>query len=238
MVLERRSLLLLAALAWSARLRPVRAASSSDDEAEALARALFARLAKAHADVPVFAAHYVQTRRSELLIEPLVAEGRLVFRREPATLVFEVERPLATRIHVQARSYQVYRPAEGVAERFVFEAHDMWDALLACFSFDGALLAKWFVTASATRAEGVTTLVLVPRRETTKRYLRKLRLEIDDEASTVKRLVYTDAAGDEVEVALSAHVEAPELDDPEAFFSLKLPASVRIDTVRVEAREE
>ncbi len=195
-------------------------------------------------DVKIMGADYVQERTSPLLIEPLKSKGRLLQRTQPACLVFQVASPHRANIRMAADSYQVHRPDEKTAGRFLFEGEHAGNALLSAFRPEAKSLFASFalIAYGEVRAQDVSegeatvaVLTLRPRDPKTRKRVDNVVLRIDMTASLPISISYVDREGYSVDLRLSNIVLNPELKDLEGTFSKELPDDVRLLIHRIKA---
>ena len=209
-----------------------------DPATEERAKILLDGVTKRLRDVRVMRASYVQTRSSPLLIEPLVSKGTLYQRTSPACLVFSVQTPHTATIRVDEDSYQVYRPDEGTAERFVFEGSHAGRALLEAFRPEAEALLGAFRLVDFIEGAKFARLTLRPRDKAARKRVDNVVLSIDRKRSLPTEISYVDREGYEVNLSLSSIDLDPKIDDPERLFSAQLPEGVRLLVHRVDEDPE
>jgi len=190
------------------------------------ARAALQKLADRLKDVKTLSAKVVQSRKTALLDAPLVSSGTLLYRREPARLVFRMTEPRVTEIHLDRTAYQVYRPDEKRLERIEFENGALMSRLLLVFEPKTDEIGKAFSVRKGAPLKGETEILLEASDEKVRKHLNRLSLVLDDADATLKRIAYIDGEGDEVRFELSDLKLNPELG--EAAFELKVPEGTRI----------
>ena len=198
------------------------AAAAQDDDA----RAALQKLADRLKDVKTLSAKVAQSRKTALLDAPLVSSGTLLYRREPARLVFRMTEPRVTEIHLDRSAYQVYRPDEKRLERIEFENDDVTGRLLMVFQPKADEIGKAFGIRTGESAKGEIVVLLEPVDEKVRRRVRRLALTLGEPDAALKRIVFTDPDGDEVRLDLSEVALDPTLDA--AAFELKVPEGTRI----------
>ena len=195
-------------------------------------------------DVKIMGADYVQERTSPLLIEPLKSKGRLLQRTQPACLVFQVRSPHRANIRMAADSYQVHRPDEKTAERFIFEGEHAGNALLSAFRPESKSLFSSFALIAYVEVRAkdvgigeatVAVLTLRPRDPKTRKRVDNVVLRIDMTRSLPISVSYIDREGYSVKLRLSKIVLNPELKGIEGLFSADLPDDVRLLVHRIKA---
>ncbi|HEX7900205.1 MAG TPA: outer membrane lipoprotein carrier protein LolA, partial [Planctomycetota bacterium] len=85
-----------------------------------------------------------QVRKTALVERPLVSSGTMAYRREPGRLVFRLTEPRTSEIHMDRKTYQVYRPDEKRLERVEFEDDALTGQLLTLFEPKPDALGKTF----------------------------------------------------------------------------------------------
>ena len=190
------------------------------------ARAALKRLAERLKDARTLTAKVVQSRKTALLDQPIVSSGTLLYRREPARLVFRMTEPRVTEIHLDKAAYQVYRPDEKRLERIEFGTDDVLGRLLMVFEPKPDEIGKAFTIRKSGAAKGEIEVLLEATDEKVRRHLSKLSLSLDEKDGTLKRIAYSDPEGDEVRFELTELKLNPELDA--AAFELKIPEGTRI----------
>lgn len=177
------------------------------------------RLREALKDVRTLSCTLVQRRKTALLAEPIVSSGTLVYRRDPARLVFRFDSPRRTVIHLDRRSYQVHRPDDRRLERLDFADDGVAAYLLALFDPGGKELERAFAV------RGGDPLTLEPREEKVRERIASIRLHLAADG-TPRRIVTADADGDTVEFELSGVKRNPDL--PEKTFVLEVPPGTKV----------
>jgi len=165
-----------------------------------------------------------QVRKTALVDQPLVSSGTMAYRREPGRLVFRLSEPRTSEIHMDRRTYQVYRPDEKRLERIEFEDDALTGQLLTLFDPNPETLGKTF---KITRAGD--DILLEPLDEKVKKRVASLSLTLKD--GDLHRLRYTQADGDEVMLEMSDVRLNPDL--PPDAFDLKIPEGTRVLTHKV-----
>jgi outer membrane lipoprotein-sorting protein len=193
-----------------------------DDSAQAALR----KLSEKMKDARTLSAKVVQSRKTALLDAPIVSSGTLFYRRDPARLVFRLSSPHTTEIHLDASSYQVYRPDEKRLERFEFEGGDAAGRLLMIFQPKTDEIGKAFSIQKGTSKAGEIDVVLEPADEKVRKRVTKLVLTLDEKDATLRRIATTDAEGDQVTFELSDVSLNPALDA--STFELKIPEGTRV----------
>ncbi|MFT5289873.1 MAG: hypothetical protein ACI8QS_001225 [Planctomycetota bacterium] len=202
------------------------------------------RVTKRLKDVTIMGADYSQERTSPLLIEPLKSKGRLFQRTQPACLLFQVASPHRANIRMAADSYQVHRPDEKTAERFLFEGEHAGNALLGAFRPEVKALFTSFalIAYGEVRAKGTTegdatvaVLTLRPRDAKARRHVDNVVLRIDMTRSLPISVSYVDREGYAVNLALSNILLNAELEDIDGLFAAELPDDVHLLVHRIKA---
>jgi outer membrane lipoprotein-sorting protein len=197
-----------------------------DPSADEAATSALKKLSARFGEVRTLSAKVVQTRRTELLDQPITSSGMMYYRRDPARMVFHLSEPRRTEIHMDKSSYQVYRPDEKRLERIDFENEDIPGRILMVFEPKVEEIRKSFEVRGGASRDGRIEVRLEASDEKVRRRLRKLTLLLDIADGTLRRVSYTDAEGDDVEFALDAVALNPEL--PAEIFQLKIPDGTRV----------
>ncbi len=201
------------------------APQDSRPDSRAEARTLLTAVAAQQKDLRRARARYVQERTTTLRRQPMVTEGTLWFRKDPACIVFLAATPRPARIRLDAGSYEVYREQERQLERFLLGSSDLPNALFQAFSPDLRQLDARFTIESCTPGPE-TSIRLLPKLEGMRRFLTELTLTISRERLEVTRIAYRDGQGDLVAIRLEDLVRDPESDgDP---FDPAVPEGTRV----------
>jgi len=198
------------------------AATPPDDTAQGALR----RLSEKMKDARTLSAQVVQSRKTALLDTPIVSSGTLFYRREPGRLVFRMTAPRPAEIHLDASSYQVYRPDEKRLEQIEFESGDGAGRLLMVFQPKADEMGKAFTLKRGESRKGEIAVVLEPSDEKIRARVSKITLSLDEKDATLRRIQTTDAEGDEVTFELSELKINPEIDP--STFELKVPEGTRV----------
>lgn len=196
---------------------------------DAPARAALERLSARFSDVRTISCKVVQNRKTALLDKPIVSSGTMIYRRDPARLVFRMEQPRRSEIHIDRTSYQVLRPDEKRLERLEFEKDEAAARLLMIFQPRPAEIGKTFAIRRGESAPGEIGVTFEPSDEKVRRHMTRLSLTLSEADSALKRITYVDADGDETRFDLSDLALNPEL--PADAFQLKLPEGTRVLTM-------
>ena len=170
-------------------------------------------------DVRTLSAKVRQVRKTALVDRPLESSGTMLYRREPGRLVFRLSEPRTSEIHMDRRTYQVYRPDEKRLERIEFEDDALTGQLLTLFEPKPEALGKTFKLSRAGEE-----ILLEPLDERVKARLSSLALTLKD--VELRRIRYVQADGDEVLFEMSDVRLNPEL--PPGAFDLQVPEGTRI----------
>lgn len=209
------------------------------DEAElAAARKLIARASKALEGVLRVDAAFVQTQHSILLDEPLVSNGKLYLRAEPACLVLEFSDPRPVQLRSDATSHRVWERDKRRAERYDFEANDLAVALISIFTADIGKVEEHFRLVELAPGEQLTVLGMVPRAEELAAVLGGLELTVRNADAQVVAASYTNADGEATRLALDEIVHHEKGDDLDAVFDAPLPKGVRLEVHRIKRPED
>lgn len=231
------------------------------DALEDAARVHLDALAKARAGVSVLRCDYVQLRSSILTVEPLRSEGTLLFRRDPACVVFAVEDPRVAQIRLDRTTYQVFEPEKKRCERFELGESQLSNALFDALAVRvDALLDAFKVSAivavpadpeRAIPAHNVIRLqprpqpanpaneaAPTPPTEDARHWLQSLSLAVvaaaGESPARLHAVTYTDGQGDTVALHLSDLEFDPEDLAPDAF-SAEVPAGTDLEVRRSSA---
>jgi len=190
------------------------------------AKAALQKLAARMKDVRTLAARVTQSRKTELLDQPIVSSGSMVYRRDPARLVFHLTEPRKAEIQLDQSSYQVYRPEEKRLERIDFVGEDVTAKILMVFEPKTDEIGKAFRVKGGEARDGAVEVQLESSDERFKKRMRKIVLTIAEADGALRRIAYTDADGDEIQFDLSNVEVNPAL--PADAFLLKIPEGTRI----------
>jgi outer membrane lipoprotein-sorting protein len=175
-------------------------------------------------------ASFVQSRRTALLSEPIRSSGKLHYRRDPAHLVFEVEKPHRSFVHFDGKTYRVYRPDEKQLEQYEIEDAEMARWLFMAFNPKVEEIEKSFAIKSGAAKEDTLEVVLVPSEGKLLKAVAKLTLVLargDAPGDPLLRKIgYVDPDQDEVTFEISNAALNPAL--PPETFELKLPEGVKV----------
>lgn len=197
--------------------------SSPADEA---AKAALGKLAARFKEARTLSARVVQSRRTELLDKPIVSSGMMYYRRDPARLVFHLSAPRKAEIHMDRKTYEVYRPEEGRVERTEFENEEVTGKILMAFEPKPEEMGKAFAIRAGESKDGRIEVRLEPSDEKVRRRLKQVTLTIVQADGALKKISYTDADGDEVTLDMSDVAINPDLASD--LFTLKVPEGTRV----------
>ncbi|MEQ8766243.1 MAG: outer membrane lipoprotein carrier protein LolA [Planctomycetota bacterium] len=204
------------------------AAGSPSEEAKALLDAW----AKKQEAVTQLGARFEQEVETPLLLEPLKSEGRLYYRRDPGCLVFALEKPNRSVVRFDAKSYQVHRPAEQRAERFLFQEGDLAGALVKVFGPSVRTLDSAFAVSGFERSSGDVRIELTPRREDLKAFLARLSVTFRESPLELRTIAYRNAEGDQVSIRLEDIDRKAEIE--KEVFSKELPEGTELKVHVIE----
>lgn len=190
------------------------------------ARAALEKLAERLRDARFLSARVVQSRRTDLLEEPITSSGMLYYRRQPAQLVFQLSEPRKAEIHLDQTTYQVYRPEEHRLEVTDFGKEEVSAKILMVFEPKPDALGKTFAIEGGESKGGQIEIRLESSDERVRKRLRRIVLTLSQADHSLRRLSYVDGEGDTVTYELSDVTINPEL-SPE-LFSLKVPPGTRV----------
>ena len=202
------------------------AARGQDAARDAAAKAAFQKLSERFKDVRTLSAKVVQKRKTELLDKPITSAGAMYYRREPARLVFTLTEPRQAEIHMDRTSYQVYRPDEKRLERTDFGSEDMSNKILMVFEPKPSEVGKAFAIHGGESRDGQIEVTLESSDAKVRKHLQKVTLTIVEADGALKKIVYIDGEGDEVQFELSDVAINPDL--PPERFILKIPEGTRV----------
>jgi len=197
--------------------------SSGTDER---ANAAFQKLAEKFKDVRTLSAKVVQDRRTELLDKPIRSSGTMYYRRDPARLVFRLTEPRNAEIHMDRTSYQVYRPDEKRLEQTDFRSEDVSAKILMAFEPKPKEIGKAFTLRGGESRDGQIDVRLESSDERVRKRLRNVTLTIAEADGALRRIVYVDGEGDQVQFDLSDVAINPDL--PPERFTLNVPEGTRV----------
>jgi outer membrane lipoprotein-sorting protein len=202
--------------------------------ADAAANAALRKLAARMKEARTLTAAVVQSRKTELLDQPIVSSGSMAYRREPAQLFFRLTEPRRAEILLDRTSYQVYRPDEKRLERIDFEGEDVTSRILMVFEPKTEEVGKAFKVTGGESRDGRIEVILEASDERVRKRMKKIVLTVAEADGTLSRVAYTDAEGDEVRFDLSQVVVNPDL--PPDAFALRIPEGTRVlrRTVKTE----
>ncbi|MEM7167137.1 MAG: outer membrane lipoprotein carrier protein LolA [Planctomycetota bacterium] len=183
------------------------------------------RLALKQQSLQTMTADFRQEVTTPLTLRPIVSKGKLSFRREPACACFTITEPRPSIVRFDADSYQVYRPREKRAERFLLEDGDLAAALVQVLAPRTTELQKSF-RATATEVDGNVVVELHPTAAEMQRYFTRLSLTVDDKKTELRAIGYRNKDGDTVEITLSDVQLDPQLDA--TTFSAALPEGTEV----------
>lgn len=217
-------LFLAAALPGAAPLDSAR--GRQEDVAKATLRKFSARFR----EMKSLSAAFTQNRRTVLLDEPIKSSGKLHYRREPARLVFDVEKPRKAAIHFDGKTYQVYRPEEKQLEQFELEDSEMARWLFMAFHPKVEEIEKSFRISAGSSKDGALEVILEPTEPKLLKVIERLTLVLaqteDAGDAMLRRITYVDSEKEEVSFDLAGARLNPEL--PAETFELKVPEGVRV----------
>jgi outer membrane lipoprotein-sorting protein len=196
--------------------------------ADLAAKAALRKLAAKLKDVRTLSAQVTQSRKTELLDKPIVSSGTMVYRRDPARLVFHLTEPRKAEIHLDKSSYQVYRPDEKRLERIDFESGDVTAKILMVFDPKADEIGKAFGVTGGEIRDGAIEVRLEASDERFRKRMKRMVLTIAEADGALRRIAYTDAEGDEVQFDLAQVEVNPVI--PADVFLLKTPEGTRILT--------
>jgi outer membrane lipoprotein-sorting protein len=201
-------------------------AGAQDSPADAAAKAAFKKLSEKFKDLRTLSAKVVQTRRTELMEKPLLSSGTMYYRREPAQMVILLAEPSKAEIHMDRKSYQVYRPAEKRLEVTEFTGEGVSGKILMAFEPKADDVGKTFSIHGGESRDGKIEVRLESSDEKVQKRLRRISLTIAEADGALHRIVYVDAQGDETQFDLSDVALNPEL--APSVFRLNIPEGTRV----------
>lgn len=170
----------------------------------------------------VVVADYVQRRTTELLKEPLVSKGRLLFRREPAVVVFFAAEPRPSVVRLAELVYEVHRPQRKQLERFHLEGPELARGLFAAVGGDVDRLLRDFAVAAVVdgpKERAVVQVQLAPKDAAVQARVRGLDLTLRSADGALVEVAYRDQAGDRVAIEMTGAQMDPK-DAPSAELQL------------------
>ncbi|HLY12254.1 MAG TPA: outer membrane lipoprotein carrier protein LolA [Planctomycetota bacterium] len=199
---------------------------AQDSAADRSAQAALQKLAARMREIRTLSASVTQSRRTDLLDKPIVSSGTMAYRRDPPVLAFHLTEPRKADILLDKTSYQVFRPEEKRLERVEFEGEDVTARILMVFEPKLDEIGKTFTVHGGEARDGLIDVQLDSSDERFRKRLKKIVLTLAEADGGLRRIVYTDAEGDEVRFDLSQVVLNPEL--PADTFLLRTPEGTRV----------
>src|SRR5262245_1259363 len=189
------------------------------------ARVALGKFSDRFREIRGLSASFVQSRRTALLAEPIKSSGKLSYRRDPAHLVFEVEKPHRASVHFDGKSYRVYRPDEKQLEHFEIEDSEMARWLFMAFNPKVEEIEKSFGIKAGSAKEDTLEVVLTPTEPKLLKAIARLTLLLvrgDAPGDPLlRRIGYVDPDQDEVSFEISDASLNPTF--PPETFELKVP---------------
>ena len=225
------ALALLAALAGAVPAReskPSRAAkATSPAPAETLNQVLY-RFDQIQGQIRTLSAEFIQTTRSPLLKDPIVAKGRF-YLTKPDSVLWEYSAPEPMRFAVADGKYTGYFPERKKAEKRDIKR---WSEQL--FRFFGVgqgskELGKFYEIAlgePGQAEEGAYLLVLSPKKRRVRKRFDEVRLWVDTTSLLPVRIEYVGKDGNEREIRLLNTRFNPEL--AAGLYDVAIPPGVPI----------
>lgn len=200
--------------------------AGAEATSEALARAVIQKLATKQEQLSTMSARFTQEVSTPLTRRPIVSKGTLSFRREPACACFTITEPRPAVVRFDAHSYQVYRPEQARAERFLLEDGDLAGALVQVLAPTHSALEQSFRATATRAADGIVAIELTPVTPKLQQYFTQLTLSVDEAKSEVRAIGYQNREGDEIQISLSEVQLDPVL--APATFAKDLPEGTEV----------
>lgn len=197
--------------------------------------ALLGQIAATQANVRTLSAHFRQTKVSHLLKDPSISEGQFFFAA-PDRVRWDYQRPNSFVVFITAKHMMTYRPAENLAEKVELgRNHRKVFAFLSAAEPVTSLSRHFSLTLRDPGGKENYVLILQPVTHSIKKRLREITLVIDRQRFLPVKVAYSEADGDLTTYEFSEIVVNQQL--PQGFFSLDLPAGVRVVEVRLRGAE-
>jgi outer membrane lipoprotein-sorting protein len=221
-MISRRAAVVAALLATA--LVPVRA---KEPKSEGLSQVL-TRFDRVQAQIRTLSAEFVQTTRSPLLKNPVVAKGQF-FLTKPDSVLWEYTDPEPMRFVVAEGSYTGYFPERARAEKRDIKR---WSERLFRFFGVGqgsSELGKFYeiaLGASGPDEKGTYLLVLSPKKRRVRKNVEEVRLWVDESTLLPVRIDYVGKDGNAREIRFLNTRLNPDL--AAGLYNVKIPPGVPI----------
>jgi outer membrane lipoprotein-sorting protein len=221
-MISRRAAVVAALLATA--LVPVRA---KEPKSESLSQVL-TRFDRVQAQIRTLSAEFVQTTRSPLLKNPVVAKGQF-FLTKPDSVLWEYTDPEPMRFVVADGSYTGYFPERARAEKRDIKR---WSERLFRFFGVGqgsSELGKFYeiaLGASGPDEKGTYLLVLSPKKRRVRKNVEEVRLWVDESTLLPVRIDYVGKDGNAREIRFLNTRLNPDL--AAGLYNVKIPPGVPI----------
>ena len=202
-------------------------AHAQEPKSETLSSVL-TRFDQVQADLRTLSAEFVQTTRSPLLKNPVVAKGRF-FLTKPDSVLWEYTDPEPMRFAVAAGSYTGYFPVRARAEKRDIKR---WSERL--FRFFGVgqgstELGKFYEIAlgdAGNDEKGTHLLLLYPKKRRVRKSVEEVRLWVDESTLLPVRIDYAGKDGNAREIRFVNTRLNPDL--AAGLYNVKIPPGVPI----------
>lgn len=193
--------------------------------------AVLGQISAAQANIRTLSARFRQTKVSHLLKNPSISEGQFFFAA-PDRVRWDYQHPNSFVVLITAKLMTFYRPAENLVEKVELGRNQRKVfAFLSAAEPVSSLTRHFSLTLRDPGGQENYVLILRPVTHYMKKRLREVTLVVDRQLFLPVKVSYSEADGDLTTYEFSEIVVNQEL--PQGFFSLDLPAGVRVVEVRV-----
>lgn len=221
-----------------------KATTGIEDETLKQARALLLRVAEELEGVEQLHGEFVQEQHTLLLDEAIRSEGRLHLRAKPGCLLMELQKPRQVEIRSDAKTHQVYHPAQKKAERYLFESNELAKSLLSILTADLGKIEEGLEVRAFTGGEEQSTIELRPKDPKRRKVVETLSLTVDTKGASLKSVSFSNSDGERTVLSLSklrkvdgaSSAEDRKLES--AVFDRPLPEDVKVIVHRVPTKSE
>ncbi|MGQ9495123.1 MAG: LolA family protein [Thermoanaerobaculaceae bacterium] len=197
--------------------------------------AVLGQISAAQANVRTLSARFRQSKVSHLLKEPSISEGQFFFAA-PNRLRWDYQHPKSFVVLITGKHMITYRPAENLAEKVELGRNQRKVfAFLSAAEPVSSLTRHFSLTFRDPGGQENYVLMLRPVTHYIKKRLRELTLVVDRRRFLPVKVAYSEADGDLTTYEFSEIVVNEGL--PQGFFSLDLPAGVRVVEVKLRGAE-
>ncbi|MEW6269884.1 MAG: outer membrane lipoprotein carrier protein LolA [Thermodesulfobacteriota bacterium] len=159
----------------------------------------FARMVEAQKDVASIRARFRQTKHVAMLTEPLVSEGRFLYRR-PESVRWEMETPEPMVVEVDGGKLRA-GPPDSVADVDAGPAIALFRDLAMLFTGAGDYAGERFTLGPGKL--GPDSFVLTPRDPSVGRVIDAIEIALDQQTGGPRQVVIRESNGDRTEIVLS-----------------------------------